>query len=61
MVCAPYAFSLLFLLSTLFYSVSVCLFAYLFSKEKEEEGIELDGWGGKEDLGGIEGETMIKI
>lgn len=36
----------------------VCLFVSLFSKEKEREGMGLDGWKGGEDLG-EEGGKML--
>lgn len=51
-VCVSHAFP--------FFSPFVCLPGYFVKKEKE--GVELNGWGGGEDLGRNEGgETMIRI
>lgn len=37
------------------------LFAWVFFKEKENGGVELGAWGGREDLGGeARGEAMMR-
>lgn len=59
-ICVSCAFSFFSCLLVLFYSDFLNLLV-CFLKRERKKGLELEGWGGWEDLGGDEGRETIHI